>query len=149
MFLGEVKENSRFFLTDTCFFCQKSSTNILMSYWCFYSWKLSWQTTLVTRDDKALTSSFCLQDIQNCYKICSQRMQQKRFRGCIFPLKSTSICHLVKNSLLFYCVLRLYIFNFVIIFHRKNLPWTSTSSKFIPYLGIENLLSEQDKKRLL
>jgi len=32
LFLGEVKEKSRFFLTDTCLFCQKSSTNILMSY---------------------------------------------------------------------------------------------------------------------
>lgn len=120
LFLGEVKEYSRFFLTDTCLFCKKSSTIILMSYRCFYSSKLSWQTTLLTRDDKALTSSFCLQNIQNYYKICSWRMQQKRFRGCIFPPKSTSICHLVENLLPFYCVLRLYTFNFVIIFHRKK-----------------------------
>lgn len=119
-FLGEVTENSRFFLTGTRLFCQKSSTNILMSYWCFYSWKLSWQTTLLTRDDKALTSSFCLQNTQNCYKICSQRMQQKRFEGCTSALKSTSICHLVKSPLPFYCLLRPYTFNFVIVFLRKK-----------------------------
>lgn len=32
MFLREVKENSTFFLTDSFLFCQKSSTNTLMSY---------------------------------------------------------------------------------------------------------------------
>lgn len=83
MFLREVKENSTFFLTDTFLFCQKSSTNTLMSYWCLYSWKLSWQTTLLTRDDKALTWNFCLQNIQNCYNICSCRMQKQKDSGAV------------------------------------------------------------------
>lgn len=70
----------RFFLTDTCLFCQKETTNILMSYWCFYSWKLSWQTTLLTRDDKALTCCLCLQNIENYCKSWSDwmRLQRKR-----------------------------------------------------------------------
>lgn len=66
---------------------QKNPMNILMGYWCFYSWKLSRQTTLLTRDDKALTSSFCLHNIQNCFKICSQRMPQKNIQDLYFPTK--------------------------------------------------------------
>lgn len=48
---------------------------------------------------------------------------KKTFRICIFPPKSTSICHLVENPLPFCYVLRFLSFNFVnFLIHRKKSP---------------------------
>lgn len=88
VFLGEVKENSKFFLTHSFLFCQKSSTNILMSSWWFYHRKYSWKDNLLARDEQGsdikFLSSGC---IQNSYKICSQRMQKTKIGELHFPIE--------------------------------------------------------------
>lgn len=131
-FLWEVKENSRFFFRDNCFFFRKAQQIF---------WRATDASIVENSPDKPLCWPEMTRQVSvfRIYRIViksAHRGRHKKFRNCIFSPKSTSIWHLVGNPLPFYYTLKLLNFNFVIYFFftRKSLQWTSTSSKFILHL---------------
>lgn len=126
-FLGEGDDGKPgFFLTDTCLFCQKETTNILMSCWCFYHWKLSWQTSSPDQRWQGLDTLPSPQNIQNCHRLAKLKGERWRQQHCQKPtVKSTAMNSPASIAVSILC-LRVFHLELCNYFYINSIPWTSS-----------------------